>query len=193
MAGRPKEFDETEVLEKAMELFWKQGYAATSTADLVRVLGMNKGSLYNTFVSKKHLFIRAMDTVEGQFMRAFEARLNAAKNPVVLIAEFFTSIPDEPKHIQMNGCFMGNTIAESSNVDPELEECARRHLAEFKRIFEAQIKRAQKDGHIKNQTPAEMLALHLINLWNGVNLTRRLKSDTKELKTLIEMNLAVLN
>lgn len=46
---RVKKFDEKEVLEKAMELFWIQGYHATSIQDLVDHLGINRASLYDTY------------------------------------------------------------------------------------------------------------------------------------------------
>ncbi|WP_460601774.1 helix-turn-helix domain-containing protein, partial [Flexivirga lutea] len=45
---RVKSFDEKEVLAKAMCLFWKQGYSATSVQDLVSQLGINRASLYDT-------------------------------------------------------------------------------------------------------------------------------------------------
>jgi len=53
---RVKLFDEKEVLTKAMNLFWKQGYAATSIRDLVNHLGINRASLYGTFGDKEQLF-----------------------------------------------------------------------------------------------------------------------------------------
>lgn len=58
---RVKQFDEQEVLKKAMDLFWKQGYNATSIQDLVDYLGINRASLYDTFGGKKELFDKALD------------------------------------------------------------------------------------------------------------------------------------
>lgn len=54
--GRSREFDENVVLQKAMELFWKQGYEKTSLNDLVEHMGIHRRSLYDTFGDKHTLF-----------------------------------------------------------------------------------------------------------------------------------------
>ena len=71
---RTKAFDEQEVLEKAMELFWKKGYYATSIQDLVNHLGINRASLYDTFGGKKKLFLHTFShyrTVNTQGVKDF--------------------------------------------------------------------------------------------------------------------------
>ncbi len=55
-----KTFDIDEATDKAIEVFWKKGYEATSMSDLTQAMQINKGSLYNAFGSKKALFDRAL-------------------------------------------------------------------------------------------------------------------------------------
>src|ERR1700726_2934058 len=64
--GRPREFDIDRALERAMELFWRQGYEGTSVADLTRELGLTRPSLYAAFKSKEALFLRALDLYEAR-------------------------------------------------------------------------------------------------------------------------------
>ena len=59
--ARSKEFEETVVLDKAMRLFWEQGYEKTSMTDLVEHMGIHRRSLYDTFGDKHSLFLKAMD------------------------------------------------------------------------------------------------------------------------------------
>lgn len=59
--ARPKEFDPNEALERAMLLFWEKGFQATSMRDLVQAMGINRGSLYDTFGSKEELYQAAID------------------------------------------------------------------------------------------------------------------------------------
>ena len=66
--GRNKEFDETVVLRKAMELFLEQGYEKTSMNDLVEHMGIHRRSLYDTFGDKHALFMRTLD-VFGEYMQ----------------------------------------------------------------------------------------------------------------------------
>ncbi len=55
-AGRPREFDTEEALDRAMELFWRKGYEGTSLSDLTSTLGITRPSLYAAFGSKEALF-----------------------------------------------------------------------------------------------------------------------------------------
>ena len=58
--GRPTEFDRQVALEKSMDLFWRNGYEATSLTDLLREMGIGRQSLYNTFGDKHSLFVEAL-------------------------------------------------------------------------------------------------------------------------------------
>lgn len=59
--ARPKEFNPAEALDKAMHVFWRKGYEATSMEDLLTAMDINRGSLYATFGNKRELFLKAMD------------------------------------------------------------------------------------------------------------------------------------
>ena len=64
--ARSKQFNTEEVLEKAIRLFWKQGFHATSMEDLVSMLGINRASMYNTFGSKQALFEQAVEMYKNR-------------------------------------------------------------------------------------------------------------------------------
>ena len=59
--ARPKEFQRDEVLEKAMAVFWSKGYECTSVQDLVDAMGINRGSLYDTFGDKQSLHVTVLE------------------------------------------------------------------------------------------------------------------------------------
>src|SRR6202790_4867067 len=58
--GRPKSFSRGEVLEKAMPVFWKHGFADTSLQELERATGVNKSGLYSEFRDKEDLFVACL-------------------------------------------------------------------------------------------------------------------------------------
>src|SRR5215208_4537603 len=67
--ARHKEFDREEALQRAMEVFWSRGYEAASVGDLVKHMGINRQSLYDTFGDKHTLYLAALDRyreVEGR-------------------------------------------------------------------------------------------------------------------------------
>jgi len=80
--GRPREFDEQRVLEAAMDAFWKRGYEATSLAELCKVTGLNKGSLYQAFGDKHSLFMRALAHYEDREYRAVLAVAAESDSPL---------------------------------------------------------------------------------------------------------------
>src|SRR5436305_13985260 len=59
--ARQKEFDRDEVLHKAMEVFWTRGYEGASMQDLVKRMGINRQSIYDTFGDKHSLFLQSLD------------------------------------------------------------------------------------------------------------------------------------
>ena len=90
----------------------------------------------------------------------------------------------------MKGCYMGNTIAELSHTEPALERKAVHRLQEMEQLFAMVIEKGQQSGRLKTRVPASTLARHLTNLWNGLNITRRMYPSTDGLAALIELNLS---
>src|ERR1700743_1918063 len=58
--GRPKNFSREEVLEKALPVFWKHGFADTSVQELEQATGVNKSGLYTEFAGKEDLFLASL-------------------------------------------------------------------------------------------------------------------------------------
>ncbi len=79
---RNKEFDYEEKLEVAKDLFWKKGYAATSMADLVDAMHINKSSLYQTYGSKHDLFLKSLVRYLKEKEKAYEQAASRSENPL---------------------------------------------------------------------------------------------------------------
>jgi TetR/AcrR family transcriptional repressor of nem operon len=193
MAGRPKIFDQHHALEKAAKLFWEKGYEATSLEDLITTMGIQKGSFYNTFGSKKKLFIDTIKLHDTKSFTEFRKLLSENENPIELIKSLFLQFADGPETEHNRGCFAGNILAELVGLDEDLTVDAKKYLKTLETIFFEQIKISQENGSLKNQTDAKILARYLLNLWNGINITRRIYQTNKELKPLIEFQLAIIN
>ena len=144
MIGRPKIFDEKTALASANELFWKKGYEATSTEDLLNVMKLQRGSFYHSFKSKKELFIKAVNTHETKVLQEFRDKLLESETPMQVIRDMFLSIAECTQERHAKGCILGNTIAELAGNDPELVENAKQHLKSLEDIFFIQIKKSQE-------------------------------------------------
>lgn len=192
MAGRPKIFNEGNALIKATNLFWEKGYEATSTEDLIQVMGLQRGSFYHTFKSKKDLYISALNSHENYSFKEFDDLLKKSQTPIETLKAAFLAMADCPDKEHMLGCFAGNTIAELSGIDDELVGNAVKHLKRFESIITKQIRSSQKSGELKTKEDPALLGKYLLNLWNGLNITRRMYPDKKVLKDLISFQLEVI-
>ena len=83
LMGRPRKFDEAEVLAGAIALFGTSGFAAVSVDDVVNQLGLNRSSFYNLFGSKHGLFRAAAETVCAE---AVAGRVSDAAKDFVVVA-----------------------------------------------------------------------------------------------------------
>jgi TetR/AcrR family transcriptional repressor of nem operon len=188
-AGRPKDFDEGVVLDKAIDLFWKQGYEATNLEQLLKAMEIGKGSMYHNFGNKRDLFSLALNRFIEKFATWFEHEIAKSKDPIAFIKEFFKGIPLQGADDHKKGCFLGNTVAELACIDPGLEKLATQHLRRMEMTFLKYIKIGQQSGRVKSKQEAHLLARHLINLWNGINITRRMYPQAKDLLPIIDMQL----
>src|SRR5437764_922343 len=111
--ARTKDFDENEVLTRAMHVFWSRGYTATSMEDLVGGLGISRSSLYGTYTDKHTLFVKALEHYQNIGVMKLSEILDgagSAKEKIRNLIEHVTlGLSDGKKRL---GCFMVNAEVE---------------------------------------------------------------------------------
>lgn len=114
--GRLKGFDRNEVLDAAIQLFWKKGYSDTSLSDLEKATGVNKSGLYSEFKDKDDIFLESLKRYRDT-------------NPMYLMLE---TKPLGWKNIEsffqagmtckgQKGCFLANTLREYSIIPTKVK------------------------------------------------------------------------
>jgi TetR/AcrR family transcriptional repressor of nem operon len=191
-AGRPKEFIEDEALEKASHLFWKKGYVATSTEELLKTMKIGKGNMYHNFGNKREVLALVIKKYYEDFEENFTKSTRKSKDPIAFIKSFFRDIAEQKLSAHKSGCFMGNLIAELANTDPGMQHMAIKVLAKFENVLKSIVHEAQRNGQLKSKEDPTVLARYLLNLWNGINITRRMYPNRKDLLPLIEFQLSIL-
>ncbi|KPH10863.1 TetR/AcrR family transcriptional regulator [Chryseobacterium sp. ERMR1:04] len=193
MRGRPQIYDNSELIQKAQEIFWKKGYTATSLNELLTITGAGSGSFYNTFKGgKKQVFKEAMSQRRQAFID-FKSELEKSESPIHLIKDFFRSIAEENEASHLKGCIIANTVVEMAYVDKDLEHEAVNILKEVEEMYTEAIRKAQENDSMKNKTDASILGKYLITFWCGLNTLRRMYPDKTTLSQQIEIQLAVLS
>ncbi len=194
MSGRPKIFKEDEVIEKATAVFWAKGYEAASAEDLLEAMGIGKSSFYNTFKGgKSELFAKVLQRRSDTGMEIRRCEIVQADKKIAYIKSMFMSIIDEGSDRARNGCLMGNSLAELSNIDPLLKKKAAELLIVMEDFFLDGLKQAKELGELKSNESPEVLAKSLLALWNGLNISVRIYPDPKVLKPVIENQFRLLS
>jgi AcrR family transcriptional regulator len=188
--GRRKAFDERDVLEKALELFWELGYAATSLDMLTTKMGIARPSLYNCFGSKSHLFLRCFRHYEktgGSFIwktlgyGRIEECVRLMANRVVDAAS------DE---FRPKGFFLSLCMTEAYCHCPEIMTFVR-----TRRMFYEQMiaRRFMQDSRWKNDPKgAYLLAETLIMITDGLSVAARIGHPRAVLRKRCDAALATL-
>lgn len=192
--ARTKQFDEEEVLNRALELFWKQGYNATSMQDLVSHLGINRASLYDTYTGKRELFNRALNNYRlhnAQGISDFLNKYDSVKEGLHKL--FKNSINESVADKDHKGCFVTNTTTELLPGDDEIHTVLIENKILFEGIFEDYINKGIKSGEIDSSKNAKSIAGFLFMLNNGLRVTAKVNPDKSELESIIESALSVLD
>jgi TetR/AcrR family transcriptional regulator, transcriptional repressor for nem operon len=151
--GRPRDFDFDDALDRAVELFWKQGYAATSVRQLCDALGIQPGSFYAAFESKEACFRRAIDRyVETQ---PFPRTLGPDA-----IRLWFDVIVD-PKRTP-KGCLLVQSAMEHPMLDDESRTLVLDRLARVEQIFARCLNGRASAKDDAASLAATVLAIHVL-------------------------------
>jgi len=193
MAGRHRTFDEETVLKQATEVFWTKGFESATTEDLLLAMDLNKGSLYNAFGNKKQLFKTVVTHYAATIFENLRNDIEMSEEPMTVIRGFFKEACD-PKDLasHMKGCFLGNSVTELASIDRELEIQAIDKLTTLEKIFKEGLDKARVSGQLSSDTDTGQLARYLINIWNGINVTRRMYPRRAELEPILKMSLQML-
>jgi TetR/AcrR family transcriptional repressor of nem operon len=191
---RTKQFSEQEILQKAMELFWKQGYYATSIQNLVDHLGINRASLYDTFGGKKELFDKAFQQYRASNTQGFTKFLDAQSGVKEgLRALFYKAIRETVEDRDRKGCFVVNATIELTPDDQEMHTVLQRNKKVFEDLFYQFLLKGEASGEIPPGKDLSAIAGLLFTIYNGINIIGKIESDPDRLANSVEIALNLLN
>ena len=189
--GRSKEFEENEVLQRAMELFWQQGYEKTSMSDLVEHMGIHRKSLYDTFGDKHALYLKVIDRY-GEFSTAtLMSEILRATNPYQALQYIFDYIIEgnEDKHW---GCLFVNAATEMGPWDKAVEEKTAEAFRMAEDIIAGIVREGQKSGEFSCDYNAEILGEILHNTLLGLRVLVRTSASKEKMHRIADFFLNLL-
>jgi TetR/AcrR family transcriptional regulator, transcriptional repressor for nem operon len=190
--ARSKEFEENVVLEKAMKLFWEQGYEKTSMTDLVKQMGIHRRSLYDTFGDKHTLFLKAMDRFRDKVSAELVGEVKRSKTATEALQLIFSFVicgeEDSP-----SGCLMVNSAVELAIRDAEVDVKTTELFTLSEQLFKDIILWGQQDGEFRSDYNANDLAEHLHAVYVGLRVMTRTSIRKEKLHRLANLSIKLLS
>ncbi len=170
--GRPRTYSRDVVLEKAMSLFWRNGYKATSVSDLVRETGLNTASMYKEFGGKDGLFLEALEYYRDHVIRPRYKIL--IDNPNLSGVEMFLrNVMTGAAKAEYKGCLMMNHLAQKHVISADAAKQVGAFCAEIESLIENALRNAQSEGGIGLDKDPKQLASFVVFSVHGAVLYGR--------------------
>ena len=186
--GRPRAYQPEVALGKALDLFRKDGFAATSLDDLSAATGMNRPSLYGAFGDKRELYIKSYARYRAD-ARAAMADIFRTDAPIrkrlarifAVALDIYLSGDEGPR-----GCFTVMTAASEAVSDPEIRVMVLEGFAELDKAFASCFRLAIEDGELPKTSDPRILA-HLASATvHTLAIRARARVPRKELEAIVQ-------
>ncbi len=178
--ARKIEFDRDVVLDKAMNLFWENGYEATSMAELEQRLGINKFSIYNTFGNKRALYLASLVRYEEQMFSQLLASLTDDGGGLAAIERSLDFLEQTmQQYPKKRGCFMLNAGTELSNVDSDVNYYVQSMNRKLEDGFYQALMVAQQRDEISSTLNLQEFARFMLTLYQGMVTVTKVEQDVR--------------
>ena len=171
MAGRPRKVTADDAVASAVDVFWSNGYEATSIDALTSAMGIGRGSLYNAFNDKHELFLLALDRYRSERHELLDRALRSegpARSAIeVVFRESIDRLWGDPSR---RSCLLVNSAAELAANDLEVEARARETLERFGGAFRRALERGKLDRSIAAKIDVEATSRFLATTFLALRL-----------------------
>jgi TetR/AcrR family transcriptional regulator, copper-responsive repressor len=186
--GRPRAYQPEIALGKALDLFRKDGFAATSLDDLSAATGMNRPSLYGAFGDKRELYIKSYARYRADARAAMidifrdELPIRSRLERIFAVAlDIYLSGDAGPR-----GCFTVMTAASEAVSDPEIRGMVLEGLSELDKAFTACFRLAKENGELPQTADPVVLAQLASATIHSIAVRARARVHRKELEAIVK-------
>ncbi|MDW5290562.1 TetR/AcrR family transcriptional regulator [Formosa sp. PL04] len=176
--ARKKEYIEEDVIEKAMLLFWKNGYATTSMQMLEKEMGINKFSIYSSFGNKNGVFLESIACYKKK-LNTLITKLKVSKNGVEGIKQYFYDFIEFSKETEFGkGCLVTNTANEiGEDADEKIKDVLFKFTDEVKDVFTLNLEQDKSKDHETIEQQADFLLISMFGLSSASRIFNKTQLD----------------
>ena len=188
--ARTREFDGNRALDDALRVFWDKGYEAASIQDLVSATGVNRASLYQTFGSKRELFLKVLDRFAACDQNIEQATAGVAPGLARIRAAL--RLAGKQAAADVRGCMVVNAIVERASQDREMQDLGRAARRRLDNFFAESLAEAERRGEIRAGRDRLALARFLTNALFGLRVMAKTRPSASTIRAIVETTLGVI-
>jgi TetR/AcrR family transcriptional repressor of nem operon len=191
--GRPIEFDRDQALNRALNLFWAQGYRKTSLQDLCDEMRLSKSSLYSSFGDKKAVFLKSIQAYSAGLLQEFERLARTAKDPRQFLQSVLQDLTDEAATgKERRGCLVMNTATEFAQTDPDVAKIVERTIEKMRTIVESALEDGRRRGLFKADLDPKAMSFFMVSTIAGMKTMVKAGRSRSELANVARLFLVQL-
>ena len=180
--SRQKAYSEEQVIEKATDFFWCNGYENTSMRALEEVMGINKFSIYASFGSKQGVFIESLKCYKNKLQVIVNTLRDSDKGVEAIKAFFYEFLEFSKLEMSHKGCLLTSTAGEST---ARADEDIMAEIKSFSTSFYSTLIHQLRTDKSKDEALVIKQANYLLVAKQGLSNASKV-FDTKTLSDYIE-------
>lgn len=191
--SRALEFDSDKALKAATAIFWTQGYKKASVQSLMKAMKLGESSFYNTYKSKKHLYLLCLENYNSRVTASRIQALKSNKPVSDKIRDFFEIvIEDQIKVGPTKGCMMTNSLAYEVLNDKELRIYVEDQIDAFRALFISIFDEAKSKSELAQSFDSSTVADLFITHLQGIFKISLIQKDFLKMKKQINLLISAL-
>jgi len=182
--ARPKEFDQDSALRKAVRLFSQQGFAATSTDDLMRAMHVGRQSMYDTFGDKRALFLKALEMYVRESVHSINVELGRSGSALSAVQRALATFAERRDLSSAEGCMGLNAISEFGRRDADVTRITRRAARIQRRTLMHVLTRAREQGELSSHADLDSMADFFESTLAGIRMAAKAGKSRQALRNI---------
>jgi len=185
-------FNVEDALDQMLNVFWQKGFKATTTKQLAKSASLSEGSLFNTFGSKRELYIQALQRYRQHNQYLFEL-IEKDESPIHGFRTYWEAIASRATdQSRANGCMITNATIEKSQ-DPKISAFIDSVHSDNEKFFKKQLDRAVQLRELKPGTDTKALAQFFQHSVQGIRVLSKINPSKQKMRNIVNTAMSVLD
>jgi TetR/AcrR family transcriptional repressor of nem operon len=182
--ARPKEFDQQKALRKAIRLFSQQGFAASSTDELMRVMNVGRQSMYDTFGDKRALFLKALKMYVTESIHSITVELERPGSALSAVQDALMTFAERKDLSSAEGCMGLNAIGEFGRRDADVTRITRNGARVLRNTLMRVLTRAKNQRELSSDANLDRMADFFESTLAGIRMAAKTGKSRQALRNI---------